>query len=106
MIGVKYQKKDLKRILSLGFLPPVNDYQLINSRKKRKFFPAELMYSKSSNLAQLGTIVNKEINFPKEYPYTSSTTKILRDNFKELYDESLKILKNEKRRSYNRYWFK
>ena len=54
------------------------------------------MYSKSSNLAQLGTIVNKEIIFPKEYPYTSSTTKILRDNFKELYDESLKNIKNEK----------
>ena len=54
------------------------------------------MYSKSSSLAQLGTIVNKEIIFPKEYPYTSSTTKILRDNFKELYDESSKLLKLKK----------
>ena len=50
------------------------------------------MYSKSSKLAQLGTIVNKEIIFPKEYPYTSSTTKILRENFKELYHESSKLL--------------
>ena len=90
------KKKDLKRILSLGFLPPVNDYQPINSRKKEEiFFPAELMYSKSSKLAQLGTIVNKEIIFPKEYPYTSSTTKILRENFKELYNESSKLLNLE-----------
>ena len=36
--------------------------------------------------------VNKEIIFPKEYPYTSSTTKILRENFKELYNESSKLL--------------
>ena len=92
------KKKDLKRILSLGYLPPVNDYQPINSRKKEEvFFPAELMYSKSSGLAQLGTIVNKEIIFPKEYPYTSSTTKILRDNFKELYEESSKLLRLEKK---------
>ena len=32
------KKKDLKRILSLGFLPPVNDYQPINSRKKEEIF--------------------------------------------------------------------
>ena len=45
------KKKDLKRILSLGFLPPVNDYQPINSRKKEEifFFPVELMYSKKSS---------------------------------------------------------
>ena len=72
------KKNDLKRIISLGFLPPVNNYQPINLRKKEEiFFPAELMFSKSSSLAQLGTIVNKEIIFPKDYPYTSSTTKIL-----------------------------
>ena len=87
------KKKDLKKIISLGFLPAVNDYQLINSKKNEKiFFPTELMFSKSSNLAQLNTIVNREILFPKEYPYTSSTTKILRDNFKELYNESSKLL--------------
>ncbi len=88
------KKKDLVRILSLGYLPPVNDYKLINSLKNEEiFFPAELMYSKSSKLVQLGTIVNKEVIFPKEYPYTSSTTKILRDNFKELYKESKKLVK-------------
>jgi SAM-dependent methyltransferase len=78
-------------------LPTVNDYQSIKLKKEEKtFFPAELMFSKSSNLAQLNTIVNKKILFPKEYPYTSSTTKILIDNFKELYNESSKLLDLEK----------
>jgi SAM-dependent methyltransferase len=91
------KKKDLKKIISLGFLPTVNDYQSIKLKKEEKtFFPAELMFSKSSNLAQLNTIVNKKILFPKEYPYTSSTTKILIDNFKELYNESSKLLDLEK----------
>jgi len=91
------KKNDLKRILSLGYLPPVNDYQRINTRKKEEiFFPAELYISRSSKLVQLGTVVNKEIIFPKSYPYTSSTTAILRENFRELYNESSKILNLKK----------
>ena len=80
--------KDLKTIISLGFLPPVNKMQKINSRSEETtFFPTNLMYSKSSKLVQLNTLVDKNILFPKEYPYTSSTTKILRENFKQLYKE-------------------
>ena len=86
-------KKDLKSILSLGYLPPVNKLKKINSPlSEDSFYPAELLFSSSSKLVQLSTIVNKEILFPKEYPYTSSTTKILRENFKELYAESKKIV--------------
>ena len=77
------KKKDLKKILSLGYLPPVNNYHPINKAKNEEiFFLTDLVYSKSSRLVQLQNIVNKEIIFPKNYPYTSSTTKILRDNFK------------------------
>jgi hypothetical protein len=86
-------KKDLKKILSLGFLPPVNKLQKINKTSiETKFFPTELVYSNSSKLVQLSTLVNKKILFPKEYPYTSSTTKILRENFKNLYKESTKLI--------------
>ncbi len=85
--------KDLKSILSLGYLPPVNNFRKINSLSTEEtFYPAELMYSPSSKLVQLNTIVNKETVFPKEYPYTSSTTKILRENFKELYSECKSIV--------------
>jgi hypothetical protein len=37
-------------------------------------------------------IVDKEILFPAEYPYTSGTTRILRDNFANLYSESKTIV--------------
>ena len=85
--------KDLKTILSLCYLPPVNKLKKINSRLAQDiFYPSELMFSPSSQLVQLSTIVNKEILFPKEYPYTSSTTKILRENFKELYVDCRKII--------------
>ncbi len=87
------KKKDLKKILSLGYLPPVNNYHPINKAKNEEiFFLTDLVYSKSSRLVQLQNIVNKEIIFPKNYPYTSSTTKILRDNFKELSKECKNIL--------------
>ena len=85
--------KDLKTIISIGYLPPVNKLKKINSLLTEDvFFPSELVYSKSSHLVQLNTIVDKEILFPNEYPYTSSTTKILRENFKELYKDCNKII--------------
>ena len=85
--------KDLKTVLSLGYLPPVNKLKKINSSLcEDVFYPSELMYYQSSGLVQLSKIVNKEILFPKEYPYTSSTTKILRENFKELYEDCKKII--------------
>ena len=87
-------RSDLKTIISLGFLPPVNKLQKIGkNREETTFFPVDLMYSKSSKLVQLNTLVDKNILFPKEYPYTSSTTKILRENFKELYKECCGLIK-------------
>ena len=89
---------DLKTIISVGYLPPVNKLKKIGSLLTEDvFFPSELVYSKSSHLVQLSTIVDKEILFPKEYPYTSSTTKILRENFKELYVDCNKIINISKK---------
>ena len=86
-------KKDLKLIISLGYLPPVNQFLKIKSINSQSvFFPTDLVYSQSSKLVQLSTIVNKSIVFPKTYPYTSSTTKILRDNFTELFKECKKLI--------------
>ena len=73
--------KDLKSLIFSGYLPPVNTLRKINSVINEEiFFPAELLYCKTSRLVQLGCIVKKEILFPDSYPYTSSTTKILREN--------------------------
>jgi len=85
---------DLKSIMFLGYLPPPTEMKKINGKiKEESFYPADLMYSRTSKLVQLNTIVNKEILFPKDYAYTSSTTKILRKNFQELYNECKKIVK-------------
>ena len=82
------KNKDLQTVLSLGFLPGVNQMHKINSNHNFEyFFPTNLVYSPSSELFQIDNIVNKKILFPKNYPYTSSTTKILRKNFENLYKE-------------------
>lgn len=85
-------KEDLVKVLSLGFLPGVNQMEKINSKRNFEyFFPTDLVYSPSSKLFQLNNIVDKKVLFPKSYPYTSSTTKILRENFKELSQEVSKL---------------
>ena len=76
---------DLESILFLGYLPPVNTMPLVGSPPaEQPAYPAELLYCKKCTLAQLGLIVDPAILFPPSYPYTSGTTKILRENFAEL----------------------
>ena len=88
---------NLELILSLGLIPLVNQMSKINSRPKEQFFfPTEIYYSPVSKLVQLGINVDKSLLFPKQYPYTSSTTKILRDNFKELSEEVFNKFKIDK----------
>ena len=77
--------KKLKKILSLGNIPFVNDTHKINSNNLITISaPLELYYCPISKLVQLNIEVDKKILFPKSYPYTSSTTKILRENFSRL----------------------
>ena len=91
------KSKKLKSIIFLGYLPPVNTLRKINSTPtEEKYFPAELLYCEESKLAQLGCIVDKKILFPYSYPYTSSTTKILRENFADLYKDVKKIINIKK----------
>ena len=91
--------KKLYKIVNLGFLPPVNQLFKTNSKiNKQNFFHTELLYCPLSKLVQINVIVNKKIVFPKSYPYTSSTTKILRENFNQLYKEVKKILLHKKKK--------
>ena len=84
----------MKNIVFLGYLPPPTEMKKIHSKiEEQTFYPANLMYSPTSKLVQLNTIVNKEILFSKDYAYTSSSTKILRENFQELYIDCNKIVK-------------
>ncbi|MBU1084267.1 MAG: class I SAM-dependent methyltransferase [Candidatus Omnitrophota bacterium] len=85
---------DLESILFLGYLPPVNTMNPIGEKPHQQpSYPAQLLYCPKCRLVQLGLIVDAKILFPPEYPYTSSTTKVLRDNFAELYAECSSLLK-------------
>ncbi|MBU1031633.1 class I SAM-dependent methyltransferase [Patescibacteria group bacterium] len=84
---------NLKSVLFLGYLPPVNQLHPIGSKpKEQPSYPAELLYCSKCHLVQLGLVVDPQVIFPKEYPYTSGTTKVLRDNFADLGQEVRKII--------------
>lgn len=84
---------NLEPILFLGYLPPVNQMHNIGERShEQPSYPAQILYCEKCHLVQLGLIVDAKILFPKEYPYTSSSTKILRENFAELYRECKTIV--------------
>jgi hypothetical protein len=88
---------DLKSVLFLGYLPPVNKMVRIGTRPfEQPAYPAELLSCPRCHLVQLGLVVDPEVLFPADYPYTSSTTKILRENFAELYSECSSILALDK----------
>ena len=78
----------LESVLFLGYLPPVNQMRTIGARPhEQPAYPAELLYCLKCHLAQIGLVVDPAILFPPDYPYTSGTTRILRENFAELYTE-------------------
>src|SRR5208283_2912776 len=83
----------LEPILFLGYLPPVNRMNPIGEKpREQPSYPAQLLYCPQCHLVQLGLIVDPQVLFPPEYPYTSSTTKILRENFAELYRECKNVI--------------
>lgn len=83
----------LERILFLGYLPPVNSMPLVGSQPKEEpSYPAELLRCPECTLVQLGLVVDAKLLFPETYPYTSSTTRVLRDNFADLYRETTELV--------------
>jgi len=83
----------LETVLSLGYMPPVNQMVPVGATPRQlPWFPTTLLYCSQCELVQLGLAVDPVIIFPPEYPYTSGMTKLLRDNFAELYAESSKML--------------
>jgi hypothetical protein len=84
---------DLESILFIGFLPPVNTMQPLGTKpQEQPSYPAEILRCSNCQLVQIGLIVDPAILFPPEYAYTSGTTRILRDNFADLYAESKPML--------------
>ncbi|HEX3709661.1 MAG TPA: class I SAM-dependent methyltransferase [Pseudolabrys sp.] len=83
----------LDDVLSLGYMPPVNQMVPIGQvPRQQPWFPTNLLHCRACDLVQLGLAVDPVIIFPPEYPYTSGTTKLLRDNFADLQRESAAML--------------
>ena len=83
----------LNPVLSLGYMPPVNQMVPIGVvSRQQPWFPTSLLHCPSCDLVQLGLAVDPVIIFPPEYPYTSGTTRLLRDNFAELQREAATML--------------
>jgi hypothetical protein len=83
----------LDDVLSLGYMPPVNQMVRIGQvPRQQPWFPTNLLHCRNCELVQLGLAVDPVIIFPPEYPYTSGTTKLLRDNFADLQRESAAML--------------
>src|ERR1044071_1849819 len=75
----------LRSVLFLGYMPPVNEMKTIGDRPAEEdSYPADFLFGEDCSLVQLGLIVDPRILFPPTYPYTSGTTRILRENFAEL----------------------
>jgi len=86
------QGTDLKSVLFIGYLPPVNKMHTLGERPGEEvFYAAEWLFCPVCSLVQLGLTVDKNILFPPEYPYTSGTTKILRENFAEMHRECAEL---------------
>lgn len=80
---------NLRSALFLGFLPPVNSMRSLGApADEEPWFPAELLVCPACHLAQLGFAVDPAILFPPGYPYTSGSTRVLRENFSDLYLEA------------------
>lgn len=84
---------ELETILFLGYMPPVNQMRIQGEKpEEQPSYPLSLLRCKTCELLQIGQIVDPEILFPPEYPYTSGTTKILHENFDELAAESTSFI--------------
>lgn len=83
----------LDDVLSLGYMPPVNQMVPIGQvPRQQSWFPTNLLHCRNCDLVQLGLAVDPVIIFPPDYPYTSGTTKLLRDNFADLAREAAAML--------------
>lgn len=83
---------NLDQVLSLGYMPPVNQMIKIGDRGKQDWLPTDLLHCRDCQLVQLSIVADKEMVFPADYPYTSGTTKLLRDNFHDLQAECEQVL--------------
>jgi hypothetical protein len=87
------QSPDLHSVLFLGYVPPVNTMPVVGKpRDAQSAFPLEMVTCSQCTLAQINYVADPKILFPPDYPYTTGTTRILRENFAQLAEEATGLL--------------
>ena len=88
MDNCKYCSGSTNEILDLGFLPPVNVMaETSENIQVNVSYPLRLNFCQNCSLTQIRDEIDESLIFPKSYPYLSGTTKILRENFAEQFNE-------------------
>lgn len=83
-----YCSSELKTLLNLGSLPPVNVMDKVDEEfYGYQAFPLTWAVCKECRLVQILEELSGDSVFPESYPYLSGTTRILRDNFAEQFEE-------------------
>lgn len=81
--------KNLDSIIFIGYIPPVNTMPEVGSVSvEQSAYPLELLRCNECSLVQIGLEVDANVLFPYTYPYLSGSTRILRENFADLYRET------------------
>ena len=71
----------------------VNDFTPdANSAFNSPRFPADWLICSSCDLVQLGFLLDQQMAFPPNYSYTSGSTQIKLDNFRDLFDNSKSLI--------------
>jgi hypothetical protein len=74
----------LETVLSLGTSPPTCVMQPIGSTAQEERYPLELLRCSDCTLVQLSVIVDPDVVFAPDYPYSSGNSGQLRQHFAEL----------------------
>jgi len=76
----------LKKVIDFGLMPLAGGFLKKHELKKEKKYPLRVFVCEGCGLVQLIDVVSAELLF-KDYRYTSSTTKTLREHFKKYAEE-------------------
>jgi SAM-dependent methyltransferase len=75
--------QNLETVLDLGSSPPT--CAMVSERESAELHhPLTLIVCKDCTLAQLSVVVEPDVVFPPDYPYSSGNSGALHDNFKDL----------------------
>ena len=72
---------DLESVAFFGYMPPVNEMAADGTvPHEQPSYPLGLLFCPNCELVQIGLSIDPRVLFPPTYPYTSGTTRILREN--------------------------